>query len=207
MGGENVPSVRLKRLGKLYTATSGLIITKLSRKGDTMIGKLFKREISLTSEDMDRTALHESGHAMCHVIYDFKLWRVEIFPKETSFGNHLGVCSPTRSGKMWIPSSKWREYARVGCGGYAAEHLFYNEVDEEAVEDDFEKVARLIAKHGKGVSIETIRDETVELLKPYMHAIRAVADELLISRRITGQQVKTIIFNLDHHNERGMNKL
>jgi hypothetical protein len=193
MGGENVPSARLMCLGKLHTATSGLITTNPSRKGDTMIGKLFKREFSLTSEDMDRTALHESGHAMCHVIYDFELWRVEIFPKETFFGNHLGVCSPTRSGKMWIPSSKWREYARVGCAGYAAEHLFYNEVDEESVEDDFEKVARLIAKHGRGVSIETIRDETVELLKQHIAAIRAVADELLICKRLTGARVKEII--------------
>ena len=157
-----------------------------------MIGKL-KRRLSLTDEEIKRTALHEAGHAMGHVIYDFELWRVEIFPKETFFGNHLGVCSPTRSGKMWIPRSKWREYARVGCAGYAAEHLFYNEVDEESVEDDFEKVARLIAKHGRGVSIETIRDETVELLKQHIVAIRAVADELLICKRLTGARVKEII--------------
>lgn len=163
-----------------------------------MIGD-FKRRLSLTDEELDRTAVHEAGHAVCHVIYDFELWRVEIFPRgrniyyRTLFGDRLGVCSPTRSGKMCIPSSKWREYARVGCAGYVAERLFYNEVDEESVEDDFEKVARLIAKHGKGISIGMIRSETMGLLKQYMAAIRSVADELLFSRRVTGERVKEIV--------------
>jgi len=165
-----------------------------------MIGKLFKREFSLTSEDVDRTALHEAGHAVCSVIYGFPVWRVEILLKGFSnichkplFGNYAGKCSPSRSGWLRIPSSKWREYARVGCAGYAAERLFYNKVDKEYIEDDFEGVARLIAEHGKAVSIETIRDETVELLKQHIAAIRAVADELLICKRLTGARVKEII--------------
>jgi ATP-dependent Zn protease len=153
----------------------------------------------LNTEEIERTAIHEAGHAVCHLIYGFKLWRVEIFPKgrniyyRTLFGNHLGRCSPSRSGWMRIPSSKWLEYARVGCAGYAAERLFYRTVDKEYAEDDFEGVARLIAEHGKAISIETIYDETMELLKQHRSAIRAIANELLASKRLSGARVKEII--------------
>ena len=163
------------------------------------VGKLFKGEFPLTGEEVDRTALHEAGHAVCSVIYGFPVWRVEIFPKgrniyyRTLFGNHLGRCLPSLSGWMRIPNSKWREYACVGCAGYAAERLFYNKVDGEYVEDDFEAAGRLIAEHGKGVSIEMICGETMHLLKQYMAAIRSVADELLICRRLTGARIKEII--------------
>jgi hypothetical protein len=92
-----------------------------------------------------------------------------------------------------MPASKWREYAHVGCAGYAAEALWCGTVDREASADDFEDVRHLLAEYGKGVSIETICIETATLLTRYRSAIRAIADELLASKRLTGERVKEII--------------
>jgi hypothetical protein len=127
-----------------------------------MIPALFKRKLSLTGEEIERTALHEAGHAVCSVIYGLPVWRVEILPN-AFFGKRVtGQCSPSRSRRARIPLTKWREYARIGCAGYAAERLFYKTADEETSEPDFEAVRRFHTKHGNEVSIETICDEATE---------------------------------------------
>jgi hypothetical protein len=190
--------------GESMTPLAILIVTAivglaLGATAAMIVSEFRKREPSLTSEEIDRTAVHEAGHAVCNVIYGFKLWRVEIFPKGR---NVYGRCSPSRSGWMRIPISKWREYARVGCAGYAAERLFYGTVDKEYVEDDFESASRLIAEHGKGVSIEAVCGETISVLKQHGTAIRAVADELLRIKSVSGQRVKDIIDETQRAGER-----
>jgi ATP-dependent Zn protease len=162
-----------------------------------------KRELSLTSEEIERTAIHEAGHAVCYVVYRLKLWRVEILPKGLSDiyyrvvrGRRVaGACLPTRWGWARMPVSQWREYTHAGCAGYAAEYLFYKTADKEGSEQDFEQVNRFLAEYGKGASLEMICDETIKLLKQYIPAIRTVADELLICKRLTGARVKEIVLN------------
>lgn len=155
----------------------------------------------MNTEEIKRTAVHEAGHAICYALYGFKLWRVEIGPNGLSdiyyrvvHGKRIaGVCLPTRWGRTKIPASKWREYARIGCAGYAAESLCLGTADRETAEDDFNSVRHFLAKHGNGASFETIYAETVALLTRYRSAIWAIADELLASKRLSGARVKDII--------------
>lgn len=157
----------------------------------------------MNTEEIERTAIHEAGHAVCYALYNFPLWRVEIAPKGLSNIYHrvirgkpiAGACLPSRSDWIRIPTSKWREYARVGCAGYAAEALCLRTADRENAADDFEQVNRLLSEYGAGVSLEAICIETATLLTRYRSAIRAIADELLASRRLTGQRVKEIILD------------
>jgi ATP-dependent Zn protease len=202
MVGENVPSVRLKCVGKLYTATSGLITTKPSGdsltlgnnmgKGNTMIGK-FKRGLSLSDEEIDRTAVHEAGHAVCSILYNLPLWRVEILPRRFLLSEPLaGRCLLTKSAQA-DPPYNWRADAHVCCAGYVAEALCLGTADRETAAPDFENVNRILAKPGRAVSLETICGETRELLKQHRSAIRAIANELLASKRLSGARVKEII--------------
>lgn len=166
-----------------------------------MIGQLFKRDSSLTREEIERTAIHEAGHATCIVLCGLPLWRVEILP--TGLSNIYyrvilrkritGACLHTRWGWVRVPADKWRELAHVCCAGYTAEALCCGRVDREASADDFEDVNRILAEYAKGVSLEMICIETAALLTRYKSAIRAIADELLVCKNLTGRRVKEII--------------
>jgi hypothetical protein len=157
-----------------------------------MIRKLFKRE-SLADEEIDRTAVHEAGHAVCSILYNLPLWRVEILPHRFILSEPLAGRCLLKSGRTGFPPYNWRAQAHVCCAGYVAEALCLGTADRETAAPDFENVYRILAKPGRAVSLETICDETRELLKKYIAAIRSVADDLLISRCVTGERVKEII--------------
>jgi hypothetical protein len=162
----------------------------------------------LNTEEIKRTAIHEAGHATCIVLCGLPLWRVEILPTglsniyyrvvlRSSFQERIaGACLLTRWGRwgwMRLPAYDWRADAHVCCAGYAAEALCCGRVDREAAADDFEHVRHILSKDDRGVSLDTICIETVALLSRHRSAIRAIADELLASKRLTGARVKEII--------------
>src|SRR5262245_7939323 len=118
-----------------------------------MISKLFKRE-SLTDEEIDRTAVHEAGHAVCSILYNLPLWKVEILPRRFLLSKPLaGRCRLARSGRTEFPPYNWRADAHVCCAGYVAEALCLRTADRETAAPDFENVNRILAKPGRAVSL------------------------------------------------------
>jgi ATP-dependent Zn protease len=144
----------------------------------------------LNTDEIERTAIHEAGHAACIALCGLPLWRVEIFPTGKEIA---GRCLLTRWRWTKLPPYNWRQDALVCCAGYAAEVLCLGTGDRETADRDFENVSRILTKHGKGLALETLIIETTALLTRYRSAIRAIADELLASRRLTGQRVKEIV--------------
>ncbi|AEJ61342.1 ATP-dependent metalloprotease FtsH [Spirochaeta thermophila DSM 6578] len=101
---------------------------------DKILMGVARKSRVLSREEKEKTAYHESGHALLHFLLEHvdPLHKVTIVPR----GRALGMAVSLPEKDEYSKSKSWlMDRIKVAFGGYAAEKIVYNETTTGAKED------------------------------------------------------------------------